>query len=575
MRIKMPEQDDDREDLQLIDGAATFSELTVFEGVYTQRIHGGCGAAVDISSALLRHAVEARIKVRISRLQAHGMRLSLTCSVSEIPQEILLFDGVVDKPGDLVKSGFVVAVVLDSPLILDFNVRQDGCHDVIRRLRAFPAKAHGVKTEPVSLDVVAAKVQVTWANLGKGASTRDDRRNATTAASRTSTGQHVHATLVAADPPRDSYFCVHVPGLRTAVDGGGGGGFYHSLMMTPLPPRVLCTEGRLALLQVPLSCSPSTTDHFIYRASRRPSLRLVPAIPEALHYGPWGLVPGGGDHFVLAVLRYDRMVDTYRLHVFRSDHGSWTRHTLVLRRRGMDLGFLRVILLGGSELAFVDLYKAMVVVDVLAEKPEPRVIPLPNLLPTNHRNSSRSDEQPTPRSFRDVVVCDDGSIRCVEIERIMRLIEIPDAATAEVLHDSELPVATYMDMPPPRYEYAGWRVITWHRTATSDCWRRGNLVHVNDILANDPGHAALLHEMGRGLTARHLCTGVPSLSLDGGDAVYVTCNAGPRDTKTWMVAVDMRKKTLDEVVPTSLEHRSWELNPHHLSCALSKYLNTD
>ena len=83
LRIKRATED---EDLQLIDGAATFSELTAFHGTYTQRIRGDGdhGAAADITLALLRHAVEARIQVSVTRVPATGLSFSLSCYGSRI-----------------------------------------------------------------------------------------------------------------------------------------------------------------------------------------------------------------------------------------------------------------------------------------------------------------------------------------------------------------------------------------------------------------------------------------------------------------------------------------------------------
>ncbi|CAO2044948.1 unnamed protein product [Urochloa humidicola] len=168
MKIKRGEAQD--EDLQLIDGASTISELTPFHGVYTQRIlgvgddHGvvAAAAAVDISVALLRHAVEARIYVTLSGLPEDGLRLSLGCNVSKLPEEIQLFDGFVDKPGVLI-NGFVVAAVFNGPLMLYFKVKQAG--RVIRRVAGFPAKAHGCSQQSQSLHVADAEVMVTWANI--------------------------------------------------------------------------------------------------------------------------------------------------------------------------------------------------------------------------------------------------------------------------------------------------------------------------------------------------------------------------------------------------------------------------
>ncbi|CAN6243456.1 unnamed protein product [Urochloa humidicola] len=169
MKIKRGEAQD--EDLQLIDGASTISELTPFHGVYTQRIPGvgddhdaavTTAAAVDISVALLRHAMEARIYVTLSGLPEDGLRLSVGCSVSMLPEEIQLFDGFVDKPGVLI-NGFVVAAVFNGPFILYFRVKQAG--RVILRIAGFPAKAHGCSQQSQSLHVADAEVKVTWANI--------------------------------------------------------------------------------------------------------------------------------------------------------------------------------------------------------------------------------------------------------------------------------------------------------------------------------------------------------------------------------------------------------------------------
>jgi hypothetical protein len=54
---------------------------------------------------------------------------------------------------------------------------------------------------------------------------------------------------------------------------------------------------------------------------------------------------------------------------------------------------------------------------------------------------------------------------------------------------------------------------------------------------------------------------------------YASCarRITPRDTKTWMLAVDMAKKTLVELAPISAQKSMY--NPH--AVPLSKYLKTD
>lgn len=162
MRIKRGTTED--EDLQLIDGAATFSELTPFSAPYTNRIHGNHGAAVDITLGLLHHAVEGRIQISISKIPAAGINFSLSCLPREKHHEIKLFDGVVDKPGNL--RSFVVAVVHKSPLILHYKVVQaGGTGKAISQFRAYPAKGHGHNWDIIRLDIGIIEVYLSWADL--------------------------------------------------------------------------------------------------------------------------------------------------------------------------------------------------------------------------------------------------------------------------------------------------------------------------------------------------------------------------------------------------------------------------
>ncbi|KAL6601745.1 hypothetical protein ACP70R_044965 [Stipagrostis hirtigluma subsp. patula] len=106
MRIKRGEREED--DLELVDGAITFSELISFHcRPYTRRIHGDHGA-LDVSVALIGSAVEATIQV---------------------------------EPRDL--GRFVVAVVKGSALIVFLDVGQRGGTDRARPCYAFKARKHG------------------------------------------------------------------------------------------------------------------------------------------------------------------------------------------------------------------------------------------------------------------------------------------------------------------------------------------------------------------------------------------------------------------------------------------------
>ncbi|KAK3148174.1 hypothetical protein QOZ80_3BG0291670 [Eleusine coracana subsp. coracana] len=408
------------------------------------------------------------------------------------------------------------------------------------------------RSMPHSDDAVATSDPPAWILLD-GEAVMEDRQNATIATALTSTGQPVQVTLVAADPPRDSYLCVHFPSLslnnnkRKRDDDeerqSGRVSLIGSKTWSRPPPVVACSGAQVFSL------------------------------------GTRGIVPlaGGDDDFVVAVLcALEHDETTFELHVFRSDRATWTNKGTVLEDE-VFLSTSKVIALGDGELGWTDLrLLGILVCDVLSDDdPNPRIIPLPKLLPSNRpaQKECRLD-----REYRDVVVCADGTIRCVEIERVLKLVEVPDVSTADVLRDADLKLrlsrSSSNDTSRYYYRYGGWRVITWNRAVVGDnCWHKCHLVHVDDIVANDPAHTALLLQMGGpNLRLRNLITKVPSLSIHAGNVVYLTWKANSRrDSKTWALAIDMVKKTVLEVAPVSVP----ESSRFYLACASPNYLKID
>jgi hypothetical protein len=115
-------------------------------------------------------------------------------------------------------------------------------------------------------------------------------------------------------------------------------------------------------------------------------------------------------------------------------------------------------------------------------------------------------------------------------------------------------------------------MLSWNRTVSSD-WRRGSLVHVDDIIVDDPRHSALLPELVEKDARKGLQAGYPTLSIDDTDVVYLKTKVNKKDRKAWVIAVDMRKKTVVGVAPFS-DARSMYARPNYITCALSKYLNS-
>ncbi|CAM0870625.1 unnamed protein product [Alopecurus aequalis] len=167
MKIKIGEEKDD---LQLIDGVASFNNLTIMNASeHKQRIDGDCGA-VDITMSLLRCAVEATVQVAISDVE-HGSGLSMRLSATYINTRFLLregiclFDGVVD-PETCEQNKYVVAVPWVVTLGLQLQVSQiGGSGRSFDKFFLCSPNKHGHQNITFELGFATAKVKVTWSTL--------------------------------------------------------------------------------------------------------------------------------------------------------------------------------------------------------------------------------------------------------------------------------------------------------------------------------------------------------------------------------------------------------------------------
>uniref|UniRef100_A0ACD5WH54 Uncharacterized protein n=1 Tax=Avena sativa TaxID=4498 RepID=A0ACD5WH54_AVESA len=397
-------------------------------------------------------------------------------------------------------------------------------------------------------------------------------RNATTAGTLTAAGLTIQVSFVSADPPRLSYFCVYCLNRDKSP-------FAET-------PKVVSSVEDTALIHVLLTTEDSP-QHFLYRArgpNGRPSLDQLPDIQvysrTEFLFLPLGFVSRDSDRkqFVMAALSYGTGDGQYNLHTIGSGlHSStWSKKLLQveiphgLTAKSAVVEPAKVIALGGGLLGWVDLWKGIVICDVLNPEAKASFVPMPKLLPNNNELYGN---QYSARPLRDLTFSN-GYIRCVEFEEVVKLRPtivpvVADPWDRDELHDSELSIC-----PPQEeeevYDVVGWRLITWYRGLTWNGWRKGSMVHSDDL------GTFSLPQLGGGACAhlnvsfKNLKTASPTLCGDD-DVVYLVSMLEEDDQAAWIVTVDMKRKSLGEVIPCSA-HGSFIYDPTFVSCVLAKYL---
>jgi len=392
----------------------------------------------------------------------------------------------------------------------------------------------------------------------------DDRRNATTAYSRTRDGHRIQVTFWSALPPLVSYFSVYCPDLEPAA--------------FPREPVIMATEDDLVLLRLVLGppsaiLEPDRFDYLVYQAGAMPSLHLIGHPGPSRFFGDYqvGLLrchpkleptkraDDDGDFYIIAALCYAMVPGHYDLHTFDSRSKVWGTRTALLpeqQQRGEHSSHVnsKVVVLGGEmgTMGWVDLWQGILFCDVLLKQPVLRYITLPAPLDPDRKL------QGCPRSARDIAVIE-GRIKYVEFQNHI----IPGSVI------------------DGNYIANGWTAVTWSRKATTDPfqddhWQQDCRVHASQIsVKNNPMGFELLQKFldDQGTPLHRLHTGHPTLSLNGDDVVYLMTKVHYRETGAWVLAVDIRNRTLQGVGEFVLR-RTHGMNFAYMCSGIGKHLHS-
>lgn len=428
-----------------------------------------------------------------------------------------------------------------------------------------------------------------------------DRHNRTTASSTTSTGLPIEVTFCAARPPALAHFSIHCPGLDHV------GADRNPL----LSPKVLSADADVVLIRVPVDplalLDLRLHDYFVYRMHpETPRLDLLP------HPGEHGfsdseiaILSCCNGKYVVAGLQATSCDTTYTLRRLYRDgeppgSWSWTSQRVPVSVSVSQLQrddvcpipksairqthhlTAKVITLRGARgtIGWVDLWRGILLCDVLDATPKVRDIPLP--FPA--RANWRAYLNRCPYYSRDITVSESrDTIKYVEMELTRPAIEEeiisgPDDPEEECSY-SLVPgrwQATTWTMPIPANSWNDWKygctISSDHVKLPDDGTKQSELLRRLVMSRNERKEEVAV--AGLCLSLGCLRMAHPTLSIAHGDDVIYLLSKGIRGAKmAAVVAVDVRARTLIGVSEIDSEK-----NINFLRCCLPtgifKHLNT-
>ncbi|RLN34094.1 uncharacterized protein C2845_PM03G01750 [Panicum miliaceum] len=393
------------------------------------------------------------------------------------------------------------------------------------------------------------------------------RPNASAATSKTSTGLPIEVTFCAV-PPRDlSYLIVRCPGLE--VDPTD----------LFLAPRIISADADLVLLRISRDAMaamfPSHSDYFVCKLNQEARLDLLPnPYPDRFSDEEFAILSCGNSYVVAAIRIKSHREFAFMLHTYRSgpdgEPGSWTSKRVSVEDPSRDRvcpiprSATRVlyhmtskaITLGGAKgtVGWVDLWRGILLCDLLEDSPKLRDMPLP--LPVKG-NWQKFMIDP-PHYDRDIAVNQSrDTIKFVEME-----ITQPTKATT-------------WSMPIP--------VTSWNN------WQRQCVIRSEDIHLppDNTEHYKLLRKLMSSGDKEKVITEEAALSLgclrmaypivsinDDDDVVYLLSKGYSTRSVEVVVAVDVRTGTLRGVAKLDTDRHFGFMRGGWLASGISKYLET-
>ncbi|RLM75089.1 hypothetical protein C2845_PM15G21360 [Panicum miliaceum] len=272
-----------------------------------------------------------------------------------------------------------------------------------------------------------------------------DRTNDTTADGFTKDGKPIHVTFWVADPPRASFFTVYISEVGRSAIGD--------------IPKILSTEKDIVLLRVPI-CPPGynfhlhDNDYFVYQAGtkhKRPSLQRI-LTPHAVFFSDSeaGLLRCR-NRYLIALLCGSFIDGQYNLHLYNSKSKSWSNRLMHLDSpETNEYNYTsKVITIRGERgsVGWVDLWRGILICDLLKDSNRLRYIPLPSVV-------HRLPEGP-PLRVRDINVFRNEYIKYFDM----------------CLHIGSGSVTK------------GWEAATWRREVSGTEWKEDCRFKVSNDLA--------------------------------------------------------------------------------------------
>ncbi|PUZ70248.1 hypothetical protein GQ55_2G211200 [Panicum hallii var. hallii] len=333
------------------------------------------------------------------------------------------------------------------------------------------------------------------------------------------------------------------------------------------PPRIVCAVEGTILFSVLMGprpdVSPCKYDYYIYRVGDIPTLQLLPPPLDNFMDEDAGLLLHGDGEFMVAALISTDKFDLFDLHRFDSRTGAWSEVVVRLvepqisfpfrvTRNSLRLGYhltSTVITIGGEggRMGWVDLWRGILICDVLDSKPEVRGVPLPLPMDLLTCNNGRGAELGgCARPLRGIAVVD----QCLRFVHLEATISTAYRTTLPPTDgsDSDEETATF-----PNPVMSDWVIHTWSNSKMTaswedwvvDCKARASHATIPSKVKSKMLSSGLLSPEGANPVRAlgNLWVSHPALGTDDG-VVYLLARLRFQDPKAFIIALDTRENVL-------------------------------